>query len=250
MESSSPINNECYHSMGDLWYQADDHPIALLRQESLTKNAWIFDEIKSRGLESTDTKILDIGCGAGFFCNLAAQKKFQVSGVDLSDDALQVAGKFDSTKTANYVKSDARKTPFADASFDIVVSLDFLEHIDQPHLVIKEASRVLRPGGLFFFHTFSRNFLSYLVVIKGVEWFVKNTPQNLHTYPLFINPNELDFMCSSEGIQTLKWTGLRPVINGAFFKMLTTGRVSHQFRFKKSSYLGLSYLGVGQRSLT
>ena len=244
----SLINNEFYHSMGELWYHGEDHPIALLRQESLVKNKWIMNEIRERQGIAKPGKILDIGCGAGFFCNLAAQEGFEVSGVDAADDALKVARQFDATKSVQYINSDARKTPFADESFDVVTSLDFLEHIDEPQKVIQEAARVLKPGGLFFFHTFSRNFLTYLVIIKAVEWLVKNAPKDLHIYRLFIKPRELDQMCASEGLQTLKWIGLRPIVNLALVRMILTGKVSDQFRFTTTSNLHLSYLGVAQKA--
>jgi 2-polyprenyl-6-hydroxyphenyl methylase / 3-demethylubiquinone-9 3-methyltransferase len=45
--------------------------------------------------------------------------------------------------------------------------------------------RVLAPSGLFFFHTFNRNWIANLIVIKGVELFVKNTPEDLHVLRLF-----------------------------------------------------------------
>ena len=63
--------------------------------------------------------------------------------------------------------------------------------------IIQEAGRLLKPGGLFFFHMFNRNFLSWLIVIKGVEWCVPNTPKNMHLYSHFIKPYELKEWCDS-----------------------------------------------------
>ena len=51
---------------------------------------------------------------------------------------------------------------------------------------------MLAPGGRFFFHTFNRTWLAWLIVIKGVGWFVRNTPRDLHVLRLFVKPSELD----------------------------------------------------------
>ena len=73
---------------------------------------------------------------------------------------------------------DAFALPFPHQSFDVICAMDFLEHVEMPEQIIRNSARLLRPNGLFFFHTFNRNLLSYVVVIKGVEWCVPNTPAN------------------------------------------------------------------------
>src|SRR5215475_7295723 len=72
------------------------------------------------------------------------------------------------------------------------------------------AARVLQPGGLFFFATFNRNFISWLFGIKGVEWFVKNTPPRLHELSHFIKPAELRAMCEESGLRINELRGFAP----------------------------------------
>ena len=67
--------------------------------------------------------------------------------------------------------------------------MDLLEHVEVPAKVIAEASRVLKPGGLFFFHTFNRNWFSWLFALKGVEWFgTQHTPQIFTSTGSLLNP--------------------------------------------------------------
>ena len=143
------VNNEIYNAYGDRWYTADDDPVALLRAESKTKTPWILDQIKKHGLYNSDTKVLDVGCGAGFLSNELAKEGLQVTGVDLSEESLKVAQKYDETKKVHYQTADAYKLPFPDHSFDVLTAMDFLEHVEDPKLVIKEFSRVLKPNGVF-----------------------------------------------------------------------------------------------------
>jgi 2-polyprenyl-6-hydroxyphenyl methylase/3-demethylubiquinone-9 3-methyltransferase len=101
---------------------------------------------------------------------------------------------------------------------------------------------------LFFFYTFNRNLLSWLVVIKGVEWFVRNTPKNLHVHRLFIRPDELARMCERSGLRTEDLLGIRPtILSWAFWKMLLTGRVPGELTFQFTRSLKMSYTGMARK---
>ena len=134
------------------------------------------------------------------------------------------------------------------ATVDVVCAMDFLEHVEDPRRVIGEAARVLAPGGLFFFHTFNRNPLAWLVVIKGVEWFVKNTPRDMHVLRLFIRPEELRALCRDRGLDVTELLGSKPVVlTPSFWRMLATGAVPRDFRFEFSTSTLLAYTGYAER---
>jgi 2-polyprenyl-6-hydroxyphenyl methylase/3-demethylubiquinone-9 3-methyltransferase len=263
------VNNSFYETLGDRWYEAWDDPVALLRAEGRLKNPWVAQRIAAR-FPGRACRVLDLGCGGGFLANELSAAGHQVVGVDLSRGSLKVArergaspggalpGDGAATATsAAYCVADAYRLPFASAGsthpgagpgFDVVAALDFLEHVDRPGQVIAEAARVLRPGGLFFFHTFNRNFPAWLVVIKGLEWFVRNTPERMHVISLFIKPKELAQYCRESGMEVAEMTGMRPVVESrAFWKMLATRRVPRDFAFRFTPSLGLSYLGVAAK---
>lgn len=243
------VNNEIYHSYGERWYGAADDPVALLRAEARARNPWIASEIRRR-LSSSKARVLDIGCGAGFLANHLALQGFDVTGIDASETSLEVARRYDSTGSVDYRSGDASRLEFMDGTYDVACALDFLEHVEDPIRVLQEASRVLKAGGLFFFHTFNRNLLSWLVVIKGVEWFVSNTPRDMHSLRYFIKPAELRRMCRECGLDMVLCRGFNPKIaQSAFWKMLFTGRVGDDFTFGFTRSTLLGYTGLAVRSI-
>ena len=93
--------------------------------------------------------VLDIGCGQGRLRDfLPAPVRW--AGVDQSSTQLR------SCPHRPVVRADAGRLPFADEAFDTVAALWMLYHLDRPEDAIREARRVLRPGGVFFTCTSAR----------------------------------------------------------------------------------------------
>ncbi len=102
------------------------------------------ERLRKRILPGTgDLNILDVGCGAGG--NILFLKKFgKVTGLDVSEDALA----FSRNKGfAALVPGRAEKLPFPDGSFDIVATLDCIEHIEDDRSALRECGRVLKNNG-------------------------------------------------------------------------------------------------------
>ena len=246
-ELASKIDNRFYDVLGERWYIARDDPVALLRAESRLRNPWVAEQIAAH-VGSAPQRILDIGCGAGFLSNALARLGHHVTGIDRSRESLDVARRRDATRRARYLPLDAHQLAFADESFDVVCAMDFLEHTDRPESVVREAARVLRPGGAFFFHTFNRNRLCELIVIRGVEWFVRNTPRHMHVYDLFVKPSELEAYLERSGLELVECLGVRPrVLAPAFWRMVLTGSVPDDFEFRFTGVKWMGYSGWARK---
>lgn len=232
------IDNQWYAPLGARWYEADDTPIALLRAEARHRNPWIASR-----LGTAPRRVLDLGCGGGLLSNDLAARGHRVIGLDPLSDNLAVARAYDRTRSAVYVRGDARALPFADASLDVVCAMDLLEHVDDPARVVAEAARVLAPGGMFVFHTFNRTWLAKLIVIDGVALFVRDAPRDLHVLHMFVRPDELAAMCETHGLSIAELHGSRPRFTWPLWRMLVTGRVGDDFAFTFTRSLKLGYTG-------
>ena len=100
--------------------------------------------------------ILEVACGRGGFVRELARAGALVTGCDFSFAALQVAaGKLRSAGNlcAVLVQGDAQKLPFAEGSFDIVISCETIEHLPDAAAGLREMHRVTPPGGSLFLTT-------------------------------------------------------------------------------------------------
>jgi len=148
-------------------------------------------------------KLLDAGCGTGWFSKRACELEAEVTSLDLGENLLnEVAKKCDSRR----VQGSILELPFNDNEFDIVVSSEVIEHIPRPLDAIDEFFRVLKPDGilvlttpnkLWFFSIWLANVLGlrpYQGLENWVSWyqmkkkineagFIREDIRGIHLFP-------------------------------------------------------------------
>lgn len=95
-------------------------------------------------------KVLDLGCGEGYGSYILKEYAKEVTGVDISEEAIKEATKTHKAKNLKYQtinNIEKESLPFKDNSFDIVISFQVVEHIKNTDKYFKEINRVLKYGG-------------------------------------------------------------------------------------------------------
>ena len=98
------------------------------------------------------TRILDVGCGIGNFSALFSEAGATVVATDFAESMVSATRRRYGTSFP-ILRSSADAIPHADASFDVVIALDVIEHLYDPGRFLTEVRRVLRPGGTLVLST-------------------------------------------------------------------------------------------------
>ena len=118
----------------------------------------------------------------------------------------------------------------------------------RPGLVIAEAARVVKPGGVVLFNTFNRTPLAWLVAVKGFKFVVREAPDHIHVWRLFLPPTDLADLAAPHGLTVEEVHGVRPTLDGAFGRSLLRRRVDPAFSFTTVRSLAVGYMGTAVRS--
>jgi SAM-dependent methyltransferase len=99
----------------------------------------------------TNARVLDAPCGDGEVAILLAKESLEVSGVDIVDE---LSGEARAVLGERFRVADlTAKLPWPDASFDLVVSIEGIEHLENAFAFVREMHRLCRPGGIFILST-------------------------------------------------------------------------------------------------
>ena len=147
MATQPPIQQIPIHqikeSMRDTWMAGDFGVVA----KTITGAAEAFI---SRLAIPTGSRVLDVACGTGNSAIPAARNGAIVTGVDIAPNLLVQARERAAAEglAITFDEGDAEQLPYADASFDAVVTMFGAMFAPRPELVASELARVLKPGGL------------------------------------------------------------------------------------------------------
>lgn len=132
------------------------------RFDHLFKNLNLFLDKKGQ--------LLDVGAATGFLVLEANKKGYQAEGVEISKWAADYGKKKLKVKIFH---GDIFKSNFKKESFDVVTILDVLEHLEDPIKELKEAWRILKPGGIVYIETINfDNFISKNLIGKNYKHMV------------------------------------------------------------------------------
>jgi SAM-dependent methyltransferase len=119
-------------------------------------------------------RVLDVGCGAGFFLRALDPARWDRRGVEISPRSAAVAGRH--LGESRVVAGRLVDAAFDDASFDVVAFWASLEHVADPRGDLEIARRLLAPGGLVVVQV--PNFESYQARRFGADWFALDLPRH------------------------------------------------------------------------
>jgi len=256
------IDNAIYDRVATTWWDQDGFMALLRTSVNPPRFAFFREALTQRlGRDPNGLRVLDVGCGGGLLSEEFAALGCDVTGIDLSLPTLAVARQHAQASglSIRYLEGSAEQLAFESRTFDIVCCCDVLEHVDSPDAVIREISRVLKPGGVFFFDTINRTFKSKLIAIKAAQdWrLTRLIPRDVHVWEKFIRPDELVELLDRHGMPNSELAGLSPSMNPfAALRALiqnklgrmTFAELGERIKLKQGDDLSISYMGVAVRA--
>jgi 2-polyprenyl-6-hydroxyphenyl methylase / 3-demethylubiquinone-9 3-methyltransferase len=156
----------------------------------------------------TGLTLLDVGCGGGLLSEPLAQMGFTVTGIDAGDKNIAVA-KIHAEQSGLAI--DYRVcTPeqLVGDLFDVVLTMEVVEHVPDPSVFVAAVCEHLRPGGAFLGATLNRTTKSYALAVMGAEYILRWLPRGTHDWHKFVKPAEFVACLRQSGVEIDEMVGM------------------------------------------
>jgi tRNA (uracil-5-)-methyltransferase TRM9 len=198
------------------------------RREIWEELNFLFEDLKE------GEKVLDLGCGNGRWYKIFREKKVDYFGIDNSKKLIEIAK--ENFSEAKFFVGDALNLPFQDNFFDKVYSIALLHHIPSEDFrikVLKEAKRVLKPGGILILTCWKIHQLREILALLK------------YTFLKLIGKSKLDFkdIFLSWGKKTLRYyhcfskRELENLVKKVGFEILDSGVVKNKRGNRQNYYI-------------
>ena len=137
--------------------------------------------------------MLDIGCGGGILSESMARLGAQVTGTEITDKNVRVAQIHAEWSALNiqYRLITADDLAASGETFDAVLNMEVVEHVEQLPAFLASCGRLVRPGGVMVVATINRTPLAWLMAIIGAERILGWLPKGTHHYRKLVKPAEV-----------------------------------------------------------
>ena len=214
MANTSIVEGEAAHfgSMAGDWWDPKGksamlhklNPVRLAYVRDQVDQHWQADESGFRPLAGKTA--LDVGCGAGLLAEPLARLGAQVTAIDAAPELIEAAQAH--AKGAG-LTIDYRPHPVEQVSgqFDLVTSMEVIEHVADPAQFVADLAKRLAAGGLLILSTPGKTALSKLLTITLAEG-VGAIPKGTHDYDKFIDPEAMKALLAGAGLEVIDVEGI------------------------------------------
>ena len=155
-------------------------------------------------------RVLDIGCGGGLLCEPLCRMGAEVVGLDASQTNIGIASTHaaEGNLEIEYRATTAESLAAEGKKFDVVLTMEVVEHVSDIELFMQASASMVKPGGLMFAATLNRTLKSYALAIVGAEYILRWLPVGTHQWEKFVTPNELERALSPSGVRVQEKVGV------------------------------------------
>ena len=148
-----------------------------------------------------DAAVLDVGCGGGLIAEPMRRMGFQVSAIDASSENIGTARAHADQVGLDIAYRAATVEQMVEAGagpFDVVLTMEVIEHVADPEAFVRACSKLIKPGGLMIVATLNRTLKGLLLGKVAAEYVLRWVPAGTHDWRQFLKPEELRAMLDGE----------------------------------------------------
>jgi len=180
------------------------NPVRLAYIRDMIDMHWQSDEHGFRPLEGKTA--LDVGCGAGLLAEPLARLGAKVTAIDAAPELIEAA-KAHAEGQGLSIDYRAVGLELLEAHYDLVTSMEVIEHVADPQAFIDDLAARLAPGGLLILSTPNRTAWSKLLTITLAEGFGQ-IPKGTHDFDKFIDPDTMRGLLAKAGLECIDFEGI------------------------------------------
>lgn len=230
-----------FAAMAEEWWDLDGK-FHTLHQLNPVRLAFIRDRIcRQFGRDRNDDtpfgglRVLDIGCGGGLLSEPVAFYGAEAVGIDATAKLVEVARMHAALVGApvTYWHALAEELAETGERFDVILSMEVVEHVAEVDRFLGSCCRMLKPGGIMIVATLNRTLRSLLFAKIAGESILGLLPRGTHDWRRFMKPRELAAILGAHGVR------VEEVVGVGFNPLLT--------RFRITTDPSVNYMAVAER---
>jgi len=169
-------------------------------------------------------KILDIGCGYGYFLERMNALGWETAGIDLSPKTISYA----TGKGLNVVESSVENISFPKSSFDAITAFYVMEHLPDPYSAVKKIYSLLKPGGIFILRVPHTTPIVRFLLLFHIKNNLYDTPYHLYDF----SPKTITLLLKKAGFTAIRVEPGSPTLPNSFLEKMVSivsGKISRMF---------------------
>jgi 2-polyprenyl-6-hydroxyphenyl methylase/3-demethylubiquinone-9 3-methyltransferase len=216
ISTASPEEVARFTAMADAWWDPDGkfktlhmfNPVRLSFLRSRLAAHFGRDPEALRPFEGLS--LLDVGCGGGLIAEPMAEMGFSVTGIDAGEKNVGTAAAHAAQSGVKIDYRTARPEMLAEAgeSFDVVLTLEIVEHVADLDLFLAMAAKLVKPNGTLVGATINRTPKAWLLAIVGAEYVLRWLPRGTHDWHKFVKPSEFAAHLRHSGLELSELKGM------------------------------------------
>ena len=215
-QTVDPEEIEKFAALAEDWWDPDGK-FRPLHRLNPTRLRYILDRIAAhfdRNPEGDQPlkglTILDIGCGGGLLCEPLTRLGARVTGIDATHRSVAIASHHaqDGGLKIDYRATTAEQLVEQGESYDVVVSMEVVEHVADVDEFLSACSSLVGSNGILLLSTLNRTPKSWLFAIAAAEYILRWLPRGTHDWRRFLRPSELAAGLRKQGMELQDLTGV------------------------------------------